>query len=87
MSAVLTYTGPFLVYFNRHLDFPRVWCIANPRTGWEVNVTALHLDVQLFSRYEKREVKADHSGPPAAWFEGVGTVTVDANGIARIYPV
>lgn len=84
---VLSYVGEFHIYFNRHLDWPRVWCIATPTANWEVQVCEVHAGVHLKSCYRKDvEKRPDHSGPPAAWFEGIGRIEVDDTGTARIFP-
>jgi hypothetical protein len=80
----VTYTGPFLVFFNRHADAPRVWTIAAPGRAWEVNVATIEIETVLTTRYQPQPARADHDGPPSAWFEGYGVVAVDAAGRATI---
>lgn len=82
----MNYTGRFLVFFNRHTDAPRVWTIAAPGRAWEVNVVSVDIGVPLTTKYDPDVPRGGHDGPPSAWFEGAGTVTVDAEGKATILP-
>jgi hypothetical protein len=80
----LRYAGPFALYFNRHADAPRVWCVAALDRGWEINVEGFECEVRLTSRYSPIPQLPDHSGPPAAWLEGNGVVSVGPDGWALI---
>ena len=80
----LTYTGAFSVYFNRHVDAPRVWIVAAVDRAWEVNVVSVAINVPIVTKYDPAPHRPDHDGPPSAWFEGYGVVVVDVEGRATI---
>ena len=82
----MTHSGSFLLYFNRHADAPRVWCISAPDRSWEVGVQSIICFVTLTSRYapDRHDSTRSNDVAPAAWFEGSGEVVVDENGKAYI---
>lgn len=82
----LTFTGRFLLYFNRHADAPLVWNVAPADRAWEVAVRKIEVRVPLFSHYEATEPSKDDEERPSAYFFGDGTVRVDNGGLAVIEP-
>jgi hypothetical protein len=81
---MLAHRGDFIVYFNRHTDAPRVWCIATPDRSWEICVASIDLRVPVGTVYKPVPHVAEHHGPPSAYLAGTGAVTVDMKGHAII---
>ncbi len=73
--ATLIYSGPFMVYFNRHTTDGRVWCVGIDR-GPEIAVTKVELHgLEMWTVYEPIvKSERDHTGPPSAWFAADGEV-------------
>ena len=81
VSGVLHYIGPYRVYFNRKEEAPRVVSIDNGTHAWEIVCKSVKLiDQDLRSTYSSG---AEYPSP-AFTLDGVGEITVDANGIATI---
>lgn len=86
-SDMLTYTGQLALYFNRHQDAPRVWCIAPHDRAWELQVPRMRCETPCVSVYKPSGHVAHvdpHDGPPSAYFSTYGTLTVDEGGTAII---
>jgi hypothetical protein len=81
---MLTHEGEFTVYFNKHIDAPRTWCIAARDRSWEINVVSIELRAPVTTVYDPQPHVADHHGPPSAYFVGRGLVQVDDEGRAII---
>lgn len=81
----LRYVGAMRVYFNKHADAPRVWCI---RAGqWELAVAVVVISgVVVSTTYKPKETDDDDDGVPSAWFDAVGELLVATNGVAHIRP-
>jgi hypothetical protein len=78
--------GIWKVYFNRHQEATRVWCVAPVSGAWEAAVVSVDIfDGDVLSRY-KRLPNPDPEllGPPSAWMEVEGALTLYDNGMAVI---
>lgn len=78
----LIYRGQVLVYFNRHADAPRVWCISDKDRAWELQVQSVHKEGARFVTVYLPLVPSqqDHDGPPSAYDQSEGEVTVEVTG-------
>lgn len=80
----MTHVGQMIVYFNRHQDAPRVWCIAPPDRAWEIQVQTVIISVPSQSHYNHLPSLPNHDGPPSALFQVAGSLVVDDEGNATI---
>ena len=82
----MKYVGKMLVYFGRHLDAPRVWCVAHPDRAWELQVESVtFVGVSAQTKYNPAiKPQPNHDGPPSAYFEVFGTLNVSVDGRASI---
>lgn len=88
-DTVVTYVGVVRVYFNRHSDAPRVWCVADEKCAWELCVVQVIVQagVQLVSMHDpEAAILPDHAGPVRAWLQGAARLHVDADGTATLWP-
>jgi hypothetical protein len=76
------YAGHMWLYFNRHKDAPRVWCVAPMDRKWEVTVTNITCQVPITTKY--LGPSADHEVTPSAVFECHGQLCLHADGSALI---
>lgn len=79
------FTGRMRVHFNhfnRHGAAPLVWCIATDT--FELVVTNFTITTPLRPVYRPKATADDDDGKPSAWLETVGTLTIGADGHARI---
>ena len=77
----MKYIGHLRVYFNHRDKSGMVWCVATE--SWCLDVQAIQLiAIDCTSHYVERE--RDPFGPPSAWFECYGELTVFESGVAVI---
>jgi hypothetical protein len=85
-SKTMTFTGPMLVYFNRHGAAPRVWCVS-AITGWELCVTDVVISGCVVTTvYAPKATPDEDDGIPSAYLSVTGVLTVDSHGRALISP-
>ena len=81
---MITYTGPMIVYFNRHSDAPRVWCVADPERNWELQVKSVIINAPIETHYAGPLQQPNHEGPPSAIMKLSGALVVSNEGHATI---
>jgi len=78
------------IYFNRHQDAPRVWCLSDVGRRWEIQLEHILIDgAQVESVYEPLvPSRRDHDGPPSAYQETTHEVQVEVTeGRAVVRPL
>jgi hypothetical protein len=78
---MMTTTGQFRVYFNRHQAAPLVWCVATD--CFEVAVATVAISAPVRAIYEPKATPDHEDGKPSAFLEVFGTLIIDGDG-ARI---
>lgn len=77
----ITVHGKIRVYFNRHKDAPRVWCISDLERRWELQLAHVTLACPMETVYEPLvPTTKDHDGPPTAYLVSAGEVVVEVTG-------
>lgn len=84
LCHAIALTGPWRVYYNRRGAAPMVWCIAPEHGGWEIAVARVAWLCDTTTVYRPKAIADEDDGKPSAWLAMTGTLTVSADGHARI---
>lgn len=79
--------GMFRIYFNRHGDAPRVWCVQQANGHLEILCKHVVVDGALMATvYKPKEVADEDDGIPSAYFQVYGRLEIEATGSVVITP-
>lgn len=78
--------GAFRVYFHRLNPEGLPWCVSPDLGGWELAVRDVEIAAQSRTIHRPKATSDEDDGRPSAWIAVAGTLTVHADGSARIEP-
>ena len=84
-GSKVTTRGRVRLYFNRHQDAPRVWCLSDLDCNWEIQLAHVTVQAPLETVYEPlAHARDSHEGPPTAYQVSVGDVLVEVTGHSAV---